>query len=189
MILLTRLLNGSICSASPAGAKSGQGCWSMTGWRRGSVAIRWAIASSRSVPVVAVGRGRPVFEGDASSTLRGYALTEEPWGVMRVAFVRCGSTGRSRGGGVRGLLLVGACFEVSAVEGSGDQYDDVEVVVLFRVDVVFLGLVALRALATPLCWTRGTSCVEFGRRGFTAGRAPSRAERLRDMVSSMTGSM
>lgn len=90
---------------------------------------------------------------------------------------------------MRGLLLVGACFEVSAVEGSGDQYDDVEVVVLFRVDVVFLGLVALRALATPLCWTRGTSCVEFGRRGFTAGRAPSRAERLRDMVSSMTGSM
>lgn len=104
---------------------------------------------------------------------------------MRVAFVRCGSTGRSRGGGVRGLLLVGACFEVSAVEDSGDQYDDVEVVVFFCVEVVFLGLVAVRALATPLYWTRGTSCVEFGRRGFTAGRAPSRAERLRDIVNLM----
>lgn len=60
----------------------------MTGCRRGSVAIRWATACSSSIPVVASGRGSPVFEGEASSALAGYAVIEEPWGVRRVAFVR-----------------------------------------------------------------------------------------------------
>lgn len=85
MMLLVKLLNGSICSARPAGENNGHGCCSMTGCNRGSVAIRWATAFSSSVPVVASGRGSPVFEGEASV---GYAVTEEPWGVRRVAFVR-----------------------------------------------------------------------------------------------------
>lgn len=88
MMLLVKLLNGSICSARPAGENSGQGCCSMIGCSRGSVAIRWAMASSRSVPVVARGRGSPVFEGETFSAPAGYAVTEEPWGVRRVAFVR-----------------------------------------------------------------------------------------------------
>lgn len=71
MILLVRLLNGSICSARPVGEKSGQGCASMTGFRRGSVAMRWARPWSRRVPVVAVGRGRPVFEGEVSARVVG----------------------------------------------------------------------------------------------------------------------
>lgn len=71
IILLVRLLNGSIFSASPSGEKSGHGCCSITDLRRGSVAIRWAIAWSSSVPVVAVGRGSPVFEGEASSARDG----------------------------------------------------------------------------------------------------------------------
>lgn len=128
IMLLTKLLNGSICSANPVGENNGQGCCSITVFRRGSVASKCAIPCSRSVPVVAVGRGRPVFEGEASSRLIGYAFTEEPWGVRRVAFVRCGSTGRLSGGGVESLLLVrgGRCFSGSSVEsvtagGSGDQ--------------------------------------------------------------------
>lgn len=88
IILLVKLLNGSICSARPAGEKSGQGCAWMTGSRRGSVAMRWARPFSRRVPVVAEGRGRPVFEGEDSERVVGYAFIEEPWGVRRVAFVR-----------------------------------------------------------------------------------------------------
>lgn len=71
MILLTKLLKGSICSARPAGEKSWHGCCSMTDLRRESVAIRWAVAFSSNVPVVASGRGIPVFEGEASSVLAG----------------------------------------------------------------------------------------------------------------------
>lgn len=78
----------------------------MSGSKRGSVAIRCATAFSRSVPVVAVGRGRPVLLGDASTSVSGgYATSDEPWGVRSVALVRCGSTGRSSGGGVVLLLL------------------------------------------------------------------------------------
>jgi hypothetical protein len=71
MILLVKLLNGSISSVRPAGEKSGQGCCAMTGSRRGSVAIRCAVACSRSVPVVARGRGRPVLLGEASFACSG----------------------------------------------------------------------------------------------------------------------
>lgn len=71
IILLVRLLKGSTFSARPSGEKSGHGCCSMTGFRRGSVAIRCATAWSSSVPVVAAGRGSPVFEGEASSAWGG----------------------------------------------------------------------------------------------------------------------
>lgn len=71
MILLVKLLNGSICSARPTGENSGQWCCSMTALRRGSAAIRWDVAWSSKVPVVAAGRGSPVFEGEASSTWAG----------------------------------------------------------------------------------------------------------------------
>jgi hypothetical protein len=71
MILLARLLKGSISSVRPAGENRGQGCWAMTDARRGSVAMRWAVAFSRSVPVVARGRGRPVLLGEASSAWAG----------------------------------------------------------------------------------------------------------------------
>lgn len=55
MILLTRLRNGSTCSASPAGEKSGQyGFRSMMGLSRASAAIRWATAFSRRVSLVVV---------------------------------------------------------------------------------------------------------------------------------------
>ena len=64
-------MKGSILSARPAGEKSGQGCASMTGFRRGSVAIRWDRPCSRRVPVVARGRERPVFEGEASERVFG----------------------------------------------------------------------------------------------------------------------
>lgn len=107
MILLTRLRNGSISSARPSGVNNGQGCSRMSDSRRGSVAIRCAAAFSRSVPVVAVGRGRPVLLGDASASVPGgYATSDEPWGVRSVALVWCGSTGRSSGGGVVLLLEV-----------------------------------------------------------------------------------
>lgn len=71
MILLVRALKGSIFSASPVAEKSGQGCASMTGFSRASVAIRCARPCSSSVPVVADGRGRPVFEGEASDIFPG----------------------------------------------------------------------------------------------------------------------
>lgn len=64
-------MNGSILSARPAGEKSGQGFASMTGFRRGSVAMRWDRPFSRRVPVVARGRGRPVFEGEDSVRVDG----------------------------------------------------------------------------------------------------------------------
>jgi len=70
-MLLVRLLKGSISSAKPAGEKSGHGCCSITVAMRGSVAMRCAVAFSSSVPVVAVGRGRPVFEGEVSSRCAG----------------------------------------------------------------------------------------------------------------------
>lgn len=67
MILLTRLRKGSISSASPSGENRGHGCRLISGSRRASVAIRCATAFSRRVPVVAVGRGRPVLEGERLS--------------------------------------------------------------------------------------------------------------------------
>ncbi len=64
--------------------------------------MRWAQAWSRSVLVVAVGRGSPpVFDGvESGGRSTGYATLCVPPGVASVAFVTWGSTGRSWGGGV-----------------------------------------------------------------------------------------
>jgi hypothetical protein len=101
-----------------------------------------------------------------------------PWGVRRVAFVRCGSTGRSRGGGVCGLVVWGL-FVVRA--GSGDQYEEVGLVCGLG---VFLGV--LRGLATALCWTLavlvGAVLCRTGIDGLRVGIEPNLAERRTDIV-------
>ena len=93
-----------------------------------------------------------------------------------MAFVRCGSTGRSRGGGVRGLLL--------AAGGSGDQYELVVPVTLSvsattpsGTGAAFLAVDTLRLLdlVMPFC----TRLVVVD--GFMAG-VPSRADRRRDII-------
>lgn len=78
MMLLVKLLKGSTFSARPAGENRGQGFLSITSCSRESCVTRCAIACSSNVPVVAAGRGSPVFEGEASSIWEGYAVTEEP---------------------------------------------------------------------------------------------------------------
>lgn len=96
-----------------------------------------------------------------------------PWWVRRVTFVRCGSTGRSRGGGVCGLVVWGL-FVVGA--GSGDQYEGVGLV---------CGLGVLRGLATALCWTLAVLGAVFCRTGIdglSVGIEPNRAERRSDIV-------
>lgn len=72
----------------------------MIGFIRGSTSIKCLQAWSSRVPVVAVGRGKPVFDGDESGIPFVYATLCVPPGVIRAAFVTCGSTGRSSGGGV-----------------------------------------------------------------------------------------
>src|SRR5436190_21251945 len=70
IIPLARALKGFISSASPVGEKSGHGYFSTRGRSRASVLRRWATASSRTLPVVVVGRGsRPVFDGEESPAL------------------------------------------------------------------------------------------------------------------------
>lgn len=60
--------------------------------------MRWLHACSRIVLVVAVGRGSLVLDGVESGSVSGYATLCVPPGVTKVAFVTCGSTGRSGGG-------------------------------------------------------------------------------------------
>ena len=60
--------------------------------------MRCSHAFVSRVLVVAVGRGRPVLDGEESGSPSVYATDCVPPGVTRVAFVTCGSTGRSGGG-------------------------------------------------------------------------------------------
>lgn len=81
--------------------------------------------------------------------------------MSRNAFVRCGPTGRSRGGGVWGLSIPGLLraswpgfvVEAAAAEGSGDQYElSVFVSVFFGAfGAAFLVGEVFRGFATELC--------------------------------------
>lgn len=91
----TRERKGSIVSARPVGEKIGQGWAAITALKRGSVWIRWFVASSRMVEVVVVGGGwceEVPFAWELVSG--GKAVDCVPPGVASVAFVVCGSVGR-----------------------------------------------------------------------------------------------
>lgn len=148
---------------------------------------------------MAVGGGRPVLLGETSCGSEGYATTEEPWGVRRVAFVLCGSTGRLRGGGVLWVLLVlvlllvgdeskmlesaggGGCVEVGSevCKASAGRTRS-------RVDWDFFDFDAgvLRGLLTPL-WSvlKDLGCWMLDCADSALGAAVRRAERLRAIIS------
>jgi len=88
MILLTKLLKGSISSASPSGEKTLQGCFSIMGASLGSTLIRWASASSRMLLVVVF----TLDTLDGESWSRGlWAMTRCVSGDIKVALVVSGT--------------------------------------------------------------------------------------------------
>lgn len=194
MMLLTKLLKGSICSARPVGENNGQGYRSTIDFKRGSAAIRCAVACSSNIPVVAGGRGIPVFDGEASSTLEGETVTEVPRGVCRIAFVRCGSTGRSSEGGVRCLLSVmvsvarlSRSLAIFSAGGLGNQYDLSVFATCSAMasGAAFLAAETLRGLVMAFC-TRVTFGVLCNGDSMV-GMEPSRADRRRDIIGHTVG--
>ena len=88
MIPLTRLLKGSISSASPSGVNTVQGCFAMIGLSLGSILMRWATASSSIFPVVTLTFVN--FDGEIWSS-GFWEMTRRVSGEINVALVVSGA--------------------------------------------------------------------------------------------------